>query len=84
MRTMNNLTDRKTFISQYDQDWEGSQTDYLMDRMTFLQPENRDMRDELMERHSKMGTQEKLKMGVEVLDDDEKVRSFRDFQTEDE
>lgn len=79
MSTKNNLTDRKTFISQYNKDWEGGKTYHLMERLTFLRPENKDMRDELMERHSKTGTQEKSKIGVEFLDENERVRSFSDF-----
>ena len=80
--TLNNLTDRKTFISRYDSVGEMSHTNNLMDRDTFIRPENRNMRNELLERHSKIGTQEKSKIGVEFLDDDERVKSFSDFQNE--
>ena len=83
MSTKNNLTHRKTFICQYNKDWEGGQTYHLMDRMTFLRPENKDMRDELMERHSKTGTQEKSPIGIEFLDEDERVRSFSYFKIDD-
>ena len=62
--TLNNLTDRKTFISQYDLSDEMSHTNNIMDRNTFIRPENRNMRNELLERHSKIGTQEKSKIGV--------------------
>ena len=80
--TLNNLTDRKTFMSQYDLSDEMSHTNNIMDRNTFIRPENRNMRNELLERHSKIGTQEKSKIGVEFLDEDERVKSFSDFQNE--
>ena len=80
--TLNNLTDRKTFISQYDLSDEMSHTNNIMDRDTFIRPENRNMRNELLERHSKIGTQEKSKIGVEFLNEDERVKCFSDFQND--
>ena len=80
--TFNNMTDRKTFISRNDSNGEMSHTNNILDRDTFIRPENRNMRNELLERHSKIGTQEKSKIGVEFLEEDERVKSFGDFQNE--
>lgn len=77
-RTMNNLVDRKSFINynKNENDFEG--TTYIMDRTTFIRPENRKIRDEHIERflYSKIEDIPKSTFGVNILVDDEKVRYF--------
>lgn len=73
---MNNLTDRRTFLSQTTSENEFEGTTNIMDRSSFTHPDNRKMRDDFFERHSKIEDTNKSTFGVRLLDDDERVRYF--------
>ena len=73
---MNNLTDRRTFLSQTTSENEFEETTHIMDRSSFTHPDNRKMRDDFLERHSKIEDVNKSTFGVCLLDDDERVRYF--------
>ena len=73
---MNNLTDRRTFLSQTTSENEFEETTHIMDRSSFTHPDNRKMRDDFLERHSKIEDVNKSTFGVRLLDDDERVRYF--------
>ena len=73
---MNNLTDRRSFINQPKNDYEFERTTNIMDRSAFTHPDNRKMRDDFLERHSKIENKHKSPFGVCFLDDDERVRYF--------
>ena len=77
-RTMNDLTDRSTFISQSSNDDEYESKTYIMDRTSFIHPDNRKMRDEYIERYfsSQIDDENKSAVGVYPIADDDKVKPF--------
>ena len=77
-RTMNDLTDRSTYISQSRNDNEYESKTYIMDRTSFIHPDNRKMRDEYIERYFTSQIDDELKsaVGVNPIADEDKVKTF--------
>ena len=75
---MNDLTGRSTFISQSRNDDEYESKTYIMDRTSFIHPDNRKMRDEYIERYLSSQIDDELKsaVGVNPIADDDKVKPF--------
>ena len=75
---MNDLTDRSTFIRQSSNDDEYESKTYIMDRKSFIHPDNRKMRDEYIERYFTSQIDDELKsaVGVNPIADDDKVKPF--------
>ena len=77
-RTMNDLTDRNTFISQSNNYDEYESKTYIMDRKSFIHPDNRKMRNEYIERYfaSQIDDEHKSDVGVYPIADDDKVKTI--------
>lgn len=73
---MNDLTDRSTFISQSSNDDEYESKTYIIDRKSFIHPDNRKMRNEYIERYfsSQIDDENKSAVGVYPIADDDKVK----------
>ena len=75
---MNDLTDRSTYIRQSSIDDEYESKTYIMDRKSFIHPDNREMRNEYIERYFASQIDDELKsaVGVYPIADDDKVKPF--------
>lgn len=75
---LNNLSDRRTFLSQTRSKNEFDEPIVIMDRSTFTHQDNKKMRDEYVMRFlsSKIEDEHKSSFGLYFLDDEERVRYF--------